>query len=94
VAIAAALYCLWPRFLPLYVAFAVVVSASRAVVGAHFVSDVVFAAFVAIAAVAYLQRVFERSGIRLPGDAADLPPAPDRLSWRERLGFRRAGGGQ
>ena len=70
VAIAAALYCLWPRFLPAYAAFALLVSLSRAVVGAHFVSDVIFAAFIAIAVVALLRRGFERRGIRLPAAAA------------------------
>ena len=65
VAIAAALFCLWPRFLPLYVAFAVLVSLSRAVIGAHYVSDVIAATFIAIAATAYLRHLFELRGISL-----------------------------
>jgi len=73
IAIAAALYCLWPRFLPAYVAFALLVSLSRAVVGAHFVSDVIFAAFIAIGVVTLLRRGFERRGIR-------LSPAPAAVS--------------
>lgn len=87
VAIAAALYCLWPRFLPLYVAFALLVSLSRAVIGAHYVSDVVLAAFIAIAATAYLRHVFERGGIALQDAASGLPPSRAALPWRERLGF-------
>jgi undecaprenyl-diphosphatase len=65
VAIAAALFCLWPRFLPLYVGFALLVSLSRAVIGAHYVSDVIAASFIAIAATAYLRHLFERNGIVL-----------------------------
>ena len=72
VAIGAALYCLWPRFLPLYVAFAVLVSLSRLAIGAHYVSDVIFATFVAIAVVALLHRAFERRGIELPAPAAEV----------------------
>ena len=75
VAIAAALYCLWPRFLPLYVGFAVLVSLSRAVIGAHYVSDVIAASFVAIAATASLRRVFERAGLSPRGAASGVPGA-------------------
>jgi len=91
VAIAAALYCLWPRYLPLYIGFAVLVSVSRAVVGAHYVSDVIAATFIAIAATAYLRHVFERGGIALRDAARGLPPSRDPLPWRERLGFGRPG---
>jgi lipid A 4'-phosphatase len=87
VAIAAALYCLWPRFLPLYVGFAVLVSLSRAVIGAHYVSDVIAATFIAIAATAYLRRVFERGGIVLSDAASGLPRVGTPLPWRERFGF-------
>ena len=87
VAIAAALYCLWPRFLPLYVGFAVLVSLSRAVIGAHYVSDVIAATFIAIAATAYLRHVFERGGIALRDAAAGLPRSGAPLPWRERFGF-------
>jgi len=87
VAIAAALYCLWPRFLPLYIGFAVLVSLSRAVVGAHYVSDVIAATFIAIATTAYLRHVFERGGIALRDAAWGLPRSGTPLPWRERLGF-------
>ncbi len=85
VAIAAALYFLWPRFLPLYVAFAVLVSVSRAIVGAHYASDVIVATFIATAVTAYLRRVFERSGIRLEDAVAGIAPSRPALPWRERL---------
>ncbi|HKX07331.1 MAG TPA: phosphatase PAP2 family protein [Stellaceae bacterium] len=91
VAIAAALFCLWPRFLPLYVGFAVLVSLSRAVIGAHYVSDVIAATFIAIATTAYLRHLFERSGIALReaarGHSRRSAPA------RERLGLGKAEGG-
>ncbi len=87
VAIAAALYVLWPRFLPLYVAFAALVSVSRAVVGAHYVSDIIAATFIAITATAYLRRVFERGGGVLRDAASGLPPSREPLPWRQRLGF-------
>jgi lipid A 4'-phosphatase len=92
VAIAAALYCVWPRFLPLYVGFAALVSLSRAVIGAHYVSDVIAATFIAIAATAYLRHVFERGGVALRDAAAGRPRAGTPLPWRERFGFRRPRG--
>ena len=87
VAIAAALYCLWPRFLPLYVAFALLVSLSRAVIGAHYVSDVIAATFIAISTTAYLRHVLERGGVALPDAASGLPGSRPALPWRERFGF-------
>lgn len=84
VAIAAALFCLWPRFLPLYVAFAVLVSLSRAVIGAHYISDLIAATFIALATTAYLRHLFEQRGISLREAArghADRPaPADDQLN--------------
>ena len=85
VAIAAALYCLWPRFLPLYVAFATLVSLSRAVVGAHYVSDVIAATFIAIATTYCLRRMFERGGLALCLAASGVPSAPQPAPQRKRL---------
>lgn len=87
VAIAAALYFLWPRFVPLYAGFAVLVSLSRAVIGAHYVSDVIAATFIAIAATAYLHHVFERGGVSVRDAASGRPRSGTALPWRERLGF-------
>jgi lipid A 4'-phosphatase len=87
VAIAAALYYLWPRFLPLYIGFAALVSLSRAVIGAHYLSDVIAASFIAIVTTAYLRHVFERGGIALRDAASGLPRTGTPLPWRERLGF-------
>jgi lipid A 4'-phosphatase len=89
VAIAAALCCLWPRFLPLYVGFAALIGASRVVIGAHYVSDVVAATFIAIATTDYLRRRFERVGISLRGSASGVPAARPTPS-HERLGIGKA----
>ena len=45
---------------PLYVGFAALVSVSRVVIGAHYVSDVVAATFIAIASTYCLRRWLER----------------------------------
>jgi hypothetical protein len=76
VAIAAALYCVWPRFLPLYIAFAALISLSRAVVGAHYVSDVIAATFIAIVATYCLRHTLERGGISLRDWASGAPTGP------------------
>lgn len=47
-AIMTALWCLWPRHLLFYVALAAIVAASRVVMGAHYPSDVVMGALVAV----------------------------------------------
>jgi len=86
VAIAAALYCLWPRFLPLYIGFAALVGVSRLVIGAHYVSDVVAATFIAIAATYCLRLWLERSGISLR-DSAGGAPAAGVTPSHERLDF-------
>jgi lipid A 4'-phosphatase len=91
VAIAAALYCLWPRFLPLYVSFAALVSLSRLVLGAHYISDLVGAAFVALATVACLRHWFERNGVSLRDAANGVPPSRPAPPWREWLGLGKAG---
>lgn len=88
VALAAALYVLWPRFLPLYAGIAGLVALSRVVIGAHFISDVVFAAFIAIAATGYVKLVLERSGIDLDKAKRGEAAAASTLSWPVRLGFR------
>ena len=47
-AIMTALWCLWPRHLLFYIALAMVVATSRVVMGAHYLSDVIMGAFVAV----------------------------------------------
>jgi undecaprenyl-diphosphatase len=89
VAIAAALYCLWPRWLPLYIGFAALVSLSRVVVGAHYVSDLLAATFIAVATTYCLRYWLERGGLSLRSAASGAPAA--RLTpAHERLGFGKA----
>ena len=64
-ALATALFLLWPRFLPLYVAFAALIAVSRAVVGEHFVSDAVAGAFVGVTMTLCVRSLFARRGIDL-----------------------------
>ena len=89
VAIAAALYCLWPRWLPLYIGFAALVSLSRVVIGAHYVSDLLAATFIAIASTYCLRYWLERGGFSLHGRASGAPEARLRPT-HERLGFGKA----
>ncbi len=87
VALAAALWWLWPRHILFYIAIAALVAASRIVVGAHYPSDVIAAGFIAVLTTWGVAVGFARGGIDLaaaargrPGLAA-LPPWPCRR-WR------------
>lgn len=55
-AVAAALWFLWPRLWPIWLAYALLVSASRIVISVHFFADVVFGAYLGIAAAVLLWR--------------------------------------
>jgi membrane-associated phospholipid phosphatase len=60
VGLATALYLLWPRFLPWYVMAAVLVGASRVVIGAHYLGDVLGGAYVGLVVTLALWRAFAR----------------------------------
>jgi lipid A 4'-phosphatase len=88
VAIAIALSAIWPRFLPLYVVFALLIGLSRIVITAHYLSDVIMGAYVAVVVARYVALVFERSGIGVAAAMTGaLPPRPV-LGWRDRFGLR------
>jgi len=89
-ALAAAAWVLWPRGRPLFVAFALLIAASRIVITAHYFSDVVAGAYVAILVTLYVRRVFERSGIDLAAAKAGRLGPQERPPWRVRLGLGRA----
>lgn len=57
-----ALSMLTPRYAPLYMVTAIVVSASRFVTSVHFVSDVIMGGFISIAVAVLMRRYFERNG--------------------------------
>jgi membrane-associated phospholipid phosphatase len=64
-ALALSLDAIWPRFRIPYILLALMVSASRVVTSAHFLSDVVAGAYVAVATSLLLKRYFEQNGIDL-----------------------------
>jgi membrane-associated phospholipid phosphatase len=89
VAVALALSMIWPRCRALAAIFAALVAASRIVITAHYVSDVVMGAFLAFAIVPYIRFVFARSGIDLDAPRSATPRASRTVPWRMRLGFDR-----
>ncbi len=86
VALFTALWWLWPQHLLFYILAATIVASSRVVVGAHYPSDVMAGALVAVLTTRYVALVFARWGIDLaafpqgrPG-AGPMPPWPCRRS--------------
>jgi membrane-associated phospholipid phosphatase len=78
-ALATALWCLWPQPVLFYVIGAALIAASRVVMGAHYLSDVIMGAFVGVLATRMLAVALARGRLpfRLrPRTAADpvLPP--------------------
>ncbi len=84
VALTTVLWWLWPQHLLFYILAAAIVAGSRIVVGAHYPSDVVAGALVAVLAARWTVWMFVRWGIDLagayPGAAASrgVPPWPCR----------------
>jgi membrane-associated phospholipid phosphatase len=87
VALAMALYLLWPRWTALYALVAFVVAMSRVVVAAHYLSDVIMASYIAVVVTLYVKLVFARSGIALEDALAGRPASRRSLPWRQRLGL-------
>jgi membrane-associated phospholipid phosphatase len=85
-ALMTALWFLWPQHVLFYILVAAIVSVSRVVVGAHYVSDVLAGALIAVVTTWGVALTFARSGIDLAaarqGHSKDVPP------WR----CRRFGG--
>jgi lipid A 4'-phosphatase len=90
VALAAALTWIWPRHVLFYAFVALVVAMSRVVVGAHYPSDVLAGAFIAVATTRYVAVLFRHAGIDLAaarrGIPGAAPPWPCRRLERGRLG--------
>jgi len=75
-ALAAALFLLWPRGLPLYVVAALLVMASRIILDAHYTSDVIAGAAIGIATAWATSLVFAQTGLRLRGGVPGPGEAP------------------
>lgn len=73
-ALTAALWLLYPRYGIVYAVLAVLALASRVIVEAHFVSDVIAGAYVGTVTAVLLKRFFEARGVTLrdPADAGGL----------------------
>jgi membrane-associated phospholipid phosphatase len=84
VALFSALWWLWPQHVLFYALAATIVAASRVVVGAHYPSDVMAGALVAVLSTRYAALVFARWGIDLAAarlgrvGTAPMPPWPCR----------------
>jgi lipid A 4'-phosphatase len=91
VSVAAALSIIWPRGRPLFIGFAILIAASRIIITAHFVSDVIMATFLAIVGVQWVRFVFSQSGVPIEEARAGAFGSHPPLPWRERLGFHHLG---
>jgi lipid A 4'-phosphatase len=78
VGLAVALYLLWPRGLPAYAAAALLVAASRIIIGAHYLGDVIAGAYVAAVVTLALWAAFARAGVFVPRAAAQPASLPQR----------------
>lgn len=99
VALMTALWWLWPRHLLFYVLTAAIVAGSRIVVGAHYPSDVIAGALIAVLATRWVAWLFARWDVDLAGGWGDtldfraVPPWPCRR-WRDFSSGRRARAGR
>ena len=77
-ALATALWCLWPQPMLFYVIGAALIAASRIVMGAHYLSDVVMGAFIGVLATRALAVALARGrpSFRLRPRAAANPALP------------------
>jgi membrane-associated phospholipid phosphatase len=89
VSVALALSMIWPRCRAVAAIFAALVAASRIIITAHYVSDVVMGAFLAFAIVPYIRFVFLQSGIELDAARRAIPQPRRAVPWRARLGLDR-----
>jgi lipid A 4'-phosphatase len=94
VALMTALWFLWPRHILFYILIAMIVSLSRTVVGAHYLSDVAAGALVAVFATRAVALAFVKSGIDLKAARlgslgnGDVRPWPCRRFGRGTLAAR------
>jgi lipid A 4'-phosphatase len=87
VAIAITLTTIWSRLLPVAVVFAGLVAASRVIITAHYVSDVVMGAYIAVMVTRYVEFVFAQSGVPVAAAKAGSLPSRPKMPWRDRFGL-------
>ena len=99
VALMTALWWLWPQHLLFYILAAAIVAASRIVVGAHYVSDVLAGALVAVVTTRCVAGLLAKGGIDLAaarlglGASRGVVPWPCRQFVRSSAGRKRIGSG-
>jgi lipid A 4'-phosphatase len=92
VALMTALWFLWPQHLLVYILVAAIVCMSRVVVGAHYLGDVLAAAWIAVLTTRSTAQVFAKCGIDLAaarrrhGAPRAAPPWPCRHFGRAAIG--------
>jgi lipid A 4'-phosphatase len=81
VALMTALWCLWPQHLLFYVLVAIIVSLSRVAVGAHFLSDILAGALIAVLVTRGMAAIFFKSGFDLAAACGHLEASRGGLPW-------------
>jgi membrane-associated phospholipid phosphatase len=59
------LYLIYPRYWPIHILIALLIMASRVVISAHYLSDVVFGSYLAILTTLYIRDVFIRKNVNV-----------------------------
>lgn len=75
-ALATGLWCLWPRPIACYIAFAVLIAVSRVITGAHYPSDVVMGACIGMVATRCVAAAFSRERVWMLRRPARSPALP------------------
>jgi lipid A 4'-phosphatase len=81
VALMTALWYLWPQHLLFYILAATIVAASRIVVGAHYLSDVLAGALIAMLTTRYAAQILAKGGIDLTAARLGSSAPGEALPW-------------
>jgi lipid A 4'-phosphatase len=81
VALMTALWYLWPQHLLFYMLAATIVAASRVVVGAHYLSDVLAGALIAVLTTRSVAQILAKGGIDLAMARQGLGASGEELPW-------------
>jgi lipid A 4'-phosphatase len=90
VALATALFLLWPRHLAAYALFAALIALCRIGADQHYLSDTIASLWIAVPVTFYVRGIYRRSGIRLEDATSGvIPPLPPVSWWRRLSPFHR-----